>query len=767
MCVAFLSPAQLHAQRDTTGSIGGVVRSSAGGMVSRASVTVLDVQGPGGGLLGAVSDEAGRFEIARIPAGVHRVRVRALGYRTLERSVQVAGGGRTDLRVTLEATAEQLAEIRTHAKAPEREAFEGQPQVSKVTVSGQTVRQLPVIGEPDVLRVVQLLPGVVAKNDFTAGYNVRGGESDQNLVLLDGIPLYNPFHLGGLFGTFIDETVGDFQLLAGGYPASLGGRLSSVLDVSPAVEPRGGVHGGAGVSVLASSLSLGGTLPDGVTAWSIAGRRTYADKFVAAISDKSLPYHFSDGQAHLQRQLRGGGLLSLTAYSGLDLLDAHISDFGDSTQAGGGHFKFDWGNRLVGGAFRQPVHTPNEGSLLFGDSAIITQRLSWTDFRTTLDLGEGSLVFNNRVGELRAQGSVERHSGMGLTTYGYEYTQHAVRYRINASAAGDLFSLDQRPAASALFVDHQWKPHASVLVRVGARGEHVTGTGWSGLSPRVAVRWYQSKDLALTFAAGQYAQWMHALRNDDVPIRIFDFWVGSDKWVDVSTAKQAVAGVERWLGDARFIRVESYYKRYDRLAEPNPVDDPAVRGDEFLRVDGSSYGFDLYARQLESKRLSGWIAYSYGLSRRNNGEESYYPAHDRRHNLNVVATYHLTGKTLLGARFGYGSALPYTTIIGQLVRRVYDSNTGTWDTGIIGRFREPVGGARNAARYPPVQRLDMSVTHASTWRGMEFTPFFSLVNAYNAKNVFTYVFDYTDNPPTRSALSQFPLLPTVGMGVRW
>ncbi len=719
----------------------------------------------GTALLGAISDEFGRFEIRNVPVGLRTIRVRGSGYQSAEEQVDIRASQTAEIVVELVRDPTRLAEIRTRARPREREEFERQPQVSRVTVSGETVARLPVIGEPDVLRVVQLLPGVVAKNDFTAGYNVRGGESDQNLVLLDGIPVYNPFHLGGLFGTFIDETVGDFQLLAGGFPASLGGRLSSVLDVTPKVEPRQGLHGGGGVSVLASNLMLGGTLPDGRTSWSIAGRRTYADKFVDLFSTSTLPYHFQDGQMTVRRALARGGALSFTAYAGTDILDADIADFGDSTSAGAGHFLFQWGNRLAGLSLRQPL---GGGRWLTGDSAVFVQRLSWTGFRTHLDLGEGSLVFRNAIGEWRATGSLERQKGRATSLFGYEYSQHAVRYAADAEEAGTpLFALNQNPAALSLFGDFTWRAGTALLLRAGLREEQVTGTGWRGLSPRVSARWYVTPDLAVTAAVGQYTQWMHALRNDDAPIRIFDFWIGSDRFVDVSTARQAVLGVERWLGTARFARIEGYHKRFQRLPEPDPTDDPAVRGDEFLRVDGDSYGVDVFLRQLESKRVAGWIAYGYGVSKRRREGEGYFPVHDRRHNLNTVATYRMTDKYTFGARLGFGTGLPYTTIVGQIVRRVYDAGSNTWDTGVLDRFREPVGGNRNAARYPQFQRLDLSVTRASQWRGVTWMPYLSLVNTSNARNVFTYVFDYTDNPPTRTALSQFPLIPTIGLTASW
>src|SRR5581483_6618281 len=178
----------------------------------------------------------------------------------------------------LQTEAAVLNAVRTQARPPDRDLFESRPSVGTVQMTARAAEGVPSFGEPDIIRVVQLLPGVEARNDFTTGLNVRGGESDQNLILIDGFPIYNPFHLGGLFSTFIDPTVRDVSLMTGGFPARYGGRLSSVLDVHSAEEVRPGVHGQADVSVLASTLDLGGAFANGRGSWSVAGRRTYAAK---------------------------------------------------------------------------------------------------------------------------------------------------------------------------------------------------------------------------------------------------------------------------------------------------------------------------------------------------------------------------------------------------------------------------------------------------------------------------------------------------------
>ena len=711
--------------------------------------------------LGAQADDEGRYVIARLAPGTITVSVQRVGYATETRTVVVLPNAITTLDVALRAAAPALATVKVSADAAEREQFKLSPSPGVVIVSREVFKRVPVIGEPDVLRVVQLLPGVVATNDFTAGYNVRGGESDQNLVLLNGYPIYNPFHLGGLFGTFIDETVGSFELVPGGFPARYGTRLSSVLNVTPREEERSGVHGSASVSVLASTVSLGGTV-GGRTSWNAAVRRTYADRFVALLSDNQLPYWFTDAQTHVRHQFANGGTLSLTGYFGQDVLDASLASFGDSTQAGGGALRFDWGNTLIGVAYEKPLRR-----LLGGDSARLMQRVSQTGFATTLDIGSGSLSLRNRLGESRAWGELSRWKGQHETLLGYEWSAYRMRYNATSAAAGtdDLFASSRQPSAASLYVDHTVRT-GRFSARAGLRGETVTGTGWTGLSPRVSIKWFANRDLAFTIAGGATSQWTPALRNEQAPVRVFDFWLTSDRFTPVARAWQEIAGVERWFGVSRFVRVEGWHKTYSQLPATNLRDDPDVPGDEFIVTTGRSFGLDVLLRQLESERLSGWLAYSFGVSRRTGPDGDFAPVQDRRHNLNLVASFRPGGKWNYGARLGFGTGTPFTDIVGQIVRRRYDPLGNTFESGSLDQQLEPIGGIRNGARFPVFQRLDLSVTREGTGR-LHWSPYLSLINAYNANNVFTYAFDYAKNPPTRTTLSQFPFLPTAGVKVSW
>ncbi|MEP6991938.1 MAG: TonB-dependent receptor [bacterium] len=746
------------------GRIAGTVLDSASRAPRRSVAVTLD-----GTARGDMTDDAGRFLLADVPVGTYTLRTRQIGTRGVERTVSVLDDVTTTVILLVADAAVTLGAVRALARSPERERFESRPGIGAISLTANNAKTVPSFGEPDILRVVQLLPGVNARNDFSSGYNVRGGESDQNLILLDGYPIYNPFHLGGLFSTFLDETVGSINLLTGGFGAAHGGRLSSVLDVTSAEPARSGLHGTATLSLISSSLTLGSASHDGRSGWTLSGRRTYADKLVSALSDKSFPYHFSDAQFHGVRALGAGDLrLEVTAYTGADILNGDFATFGDSATAGagGGTFGFDWANQVVGATLRDTwrdgVHVPLLGT---ADSVTAAQHLSFTRFATQLDLGAGSFTLSNRVHEARAAGDLTWHRGLHERRMGYELSSYAIAYDVASSAAaGTLFSLAQHPSAGALFYQEQWKPTSRLIAEAGLRLEHLTSRPFTALEPRVSAKYFVTPDFAVTAAVGQYAQWMHSLNREDIPVRVFDFWVASDAYVPVSTARHYVLGLERWLSPLRFARVEGWVKQYDHLLEQNPADDPAVRGDEFTESRGVSYGVDVLLRQLDVGPFGGWLAYTYGVSARQHDSVAYWPSHDRRHNLNLVGTWNSGGRYTVSARLGVASGTPFTDIVGQLVRRTYDPLSHSFDNPARTAI-EPVGGLRNGERYPLFQRLDLGVSRRSEWRGMQWLPYLSLVNAYNAHNVFIYTFDYTTNPPTRKASSQFPFLPSLGLTV--
>jgi hypothetical protein len=761
-----LTPVLLAAQTPGTGVVAGrvVARVDTTAVLAARGATISIV----GTALVTTTDANGGFLIDRVTPGSAIVRVRLLGYRMVDRAIDVRGGDTVRLDIVLVPEAQLLTPVRVDARATDLETFVSKPNVATVTIDAAAMAGVPSIGEPDVVRVAQLLPGVVARNDFNTGLNVRGGEADQNLILLDGHPIYNPFHLGGVFSTFMDATVGGIELMTGAFPARYGGRLSSVLDVRSAEDARPGVHLSADISALAATGRLTGSLGGDRGMWSLAGRRTYADAVTSLFTNDIFPYHFRDFHGRATYALSETVRLAVTGYMGRDVLDANLAEFeADSapSSASEGRWTFDWGNRVLGAAISNdlPSGVPFFGWRL-GESATIEQRVSISDFSTLLDVGDGALAERSDVREWRLSGSLLTRGARHDVTMGYDVASHRLRYASGSSqTATREFDLVQRPVTAALWIDDLWRVSPRWLLEWGLRAEGLTGRDWVALSPRVSLKYFATPSFAITAGVGRVAQWMHSLAGDG-PYRYFDIWIASDEYTPVATAWHWVAGVEKRLGDAGSVRVEGYVKQLARVLEANWSENPSRRGDEFFAADGRSYGVDLLARWQPPGGVAGWIAYSYGVSSRWRDGVRWAPGHDRRHDVDVVATWNL-GKYRLGARAGFATGTPYTPIVGEIARRVYDPSRDSWGTGDPPIRIEPLGGARHGDRFPATHRLDVDASREFRLRRAVLVPYISLVNVYNAKNIFVYLYDYSTDRPTRRAISQFPILPSAGVRV--
>ncbi len=738
------------------GAVRGVVRSTLGEPVSQPAALMPELARR------TLGDSLGRFLIADLPVGTWRLDVRRIGYRPSSTQVEIRPGETTGVEVRLLETPIELRGLTTEARLPDRRRFEEEAQTSTRSLGVRDITRVPSLAESDVLRTVQLLPGVVARNDYSVTLNVRGGDADQNLVLLDGQVVFNPFHLGGLVSTFADDAVEGLDFLAGGFPARYGGRLSSVLDVTERNGRTDGVHGSTSVSLLSSKLHFEGPLP-GVQggSWLIAGRRTYADQLVNSLSSSTFPYHFQDllGRASVPAL---GGTVSASGFVSGDYFNFVL------TEANSGQpeqtFRFDWGNAALGLTWRRP---------LGGDRGSLTQRAGGSGFFADIDVGPGLLRFENRVRRLALSGDLEWRAGGGAgggagaheLGVGYVLERHDIEYGAGSNDVGVQFAtLTYEPVALEVYAEDQWRPRPWLLVRPGLRLSHLPAARFTRVAPRLSAKAFLGPRTAVSGSLGRFYQYIHSLRDEEIPISLFEFWIGSDRQVPVSWADHAVLGVERWFTPDFSLTVEGYWKRMYNLVDGDEREDPAVRGDEFLTAHGTAWGFDAYLRRTAGP-VTGWISYTFGKVNRTLDEtgERFRPAQDRRHTFNAVGSF----RGPLGAgytvRFGYGSALPFTGIVGQWVHRFYDPGRNVF----VGAFTEPYRSTRNGLSYPAYSRLDVSARWAFGWVGARWYPTVSLLNAYARTNVFVYFYDFDTAPPVRRGFSQFPFIPTVGIDVEF
>lgn len=741
------------------------LRAQQGRVVHGQVVEASDSSAVRGAVVGAVgepgtalTDDSGRFALA-VPEGAVRLTVTRIGIRP---DTVLVAPGVTTVRIVARPFAVVLAAIGVRARSPARARFDTLAQTSTVTLSGADIKNAPGLLEPDVIRAVQLLPGTVARNDYSIGYNVRGGEADQNLVQLDGVTIFNPSHLAGLFSTFDADAVDHADFLTGGFPAEYSGRLSSVLDVGIRDGDRARVRGAGTVSLLSSKLLLEG--PVGPVSFLVSARRTYADQVVSLFSSNTLPYYFTDLLGKLDLPYGGNGDLAITGYWGRDVLSPNLVA-GTATQPPI-NLRFDWGNGLVGLDWRQPL-----------GAALFEQRLSVTTFSSDLAIQPNYVSYGNPASLWSASSQLSFTPPDQAVTLGAQLERYDLRYTISTPAVTGVgggggggfgggspafYDTRYRPNVLSFFADDQWRPVQALLLRGGARVSHVSGANVTHVAPRASFKVFLTPNEAITGSAGSYYQVVQSLSDQNSPIQIYQFWVGANGRIPVAHSDQAVLGYDRWFGPTE-LDVEGYEKTFDHLIRPNTALAQRDTGSVYLPVRGNAWGVDVLLRR-EVGTVHGWIAYSYLNTVRHSAGLTYPPPQDRSQTLNVVVEAPGPLRSDMGVRFGYGSPLPYTAL------------TGTWDHGQYspgyGGFTtdprtEPVGGVLDGSRYPSYWRVDLGFRwHGRHW-GLNWAPYLDVANVLDRPNVFAYFYQTDTVPAQRTVLYQLPILISFGTDFSW
>ena len=758
-CALSCLPLQLHGQS----VVEGFVRTTDGSRIENANVA-LHRPASDSALRRVSTDRFGFFRM-RADAGVYELRAGRIGYDEVRQTVTLAAGAVVRVELVLQERALVLQAVRVEAQRA-RTTFQETAGQTARELSNAELKLIPGLAEPDVLRAVEVLPGVVSTSDFSSAFNVRGGSADQNLILIDGFPVYNPFHLGGVFSVFNSDMVGRAELIAGGFPAQYGGRVSSVLNVESDPGDKGlDVRGG--VSLLATRVSVGADAPTRFAEKlgfrsaraRIAGRRSYFDQLFKPVFE--FPYHLTDLQAYAEGWTRGGGRLSLTAYTGRDLVDfVGVDSFPLKA-------KWDWGNDLAG--LRWLRHTSR--------GEIIDARAGFSQFNTSILFPEFSDTrFTSRVrhgfGRVDLQLPTRTRVEIKL---GAEANQ--LSYANRAVSGGTVFR-EGRESGSLLGVYTQgnWRPNPSWLVELGGRVDAwLASENHVSVQPRLAVKRFLTQDAALKLAVGRYSQFIHSLREEELPLGI-DVWVLSGARAPQVTSDQIQGGIELFHG-GWYGSLESYYRDFDGVATNNFADDPNTSHDDLIGGVGKSYGVDLLVRKDEG-RVRGFITASWLRAVRTfpdpttgivpAPEVTYPPIFDRRLDLDLVLSTRLPRGWEGGLRWNLGTGLPYTKVMGSYLmyeyhivnrglRRINDSPDSANIAVIVG--------PRNQERYPTYHRLDMSVRKPFTKSWGLLTPYLQVLNVYNRKNPLFYFFDYNRTPPVRSGVSMFPILPTLGVEI--
>ncbi|MEO0093432.1 MAG: TonB-dependent receptor [candidate division WOR-3 bacterium] len=689
---------------------------------------------------GGATNREGYYLIDNIPDGNYTIVFSYLGYKTERKTVNIQNNTVLTLNMQLVPEPIEIGEVRVSARRTE---FEKKVKTSSIRLSNIEIKNPPAVIQDDLFRSLQALPGIVSTSDFSTALYVRGGNADQNLILLDGASIYNPGHLAGIFSVFDPDAVKSVELLAGGFPAEFGGRLSSVLDITTREGNKNRLAGSIAPGILGTKVLVEGPLPKG--SFLTFFRRTYFDKVLKLVGI-DFPYYFYDFNAKAIFELGQSTKLSLTGFVNTDHLD-----FG----TGGERVNLIWGNRMASLLVNH----------IFNPKLLNKTYFTFNHYLYDMNIASNVIRVKDWVQEFTLKSDftclLNKNNELG---FGFE--GHIYGFRYNDSLFGGFnYDIYGTPYYFAIYCQTRYRPFDKLIIEPGLRVEDyfLHYKQWHNYllpGPRLGIKYFLGQNTALKLALGKYYQFVSALIPDFNPIPSLFFWVpvfGDYRPLD---ANHYIFGFEHWFTNDITLTLETYYKHYYRIyTMSDTIEAQRIEETMFQQGTGNSYGIDLLLKK-DFGKISGWLAYSLGYAQTTFGKATYSPNYDRRHMLNLIGRFALPKGFYFSARWEYGSGLPYTEVIARMRR---------WDLG----FRhdrhwftwQEIMGNKNGSRYPDYQRLDIGIERNFRIRRIDLQVSFQIINVYNHKNLFFYYYDYDYEPPPRKAFYMLPILPTLGIKI--
>lgn len=673
------------------------------------------------------TDKEGKFTV-QVPAGTLILEVSHTGYEPLHRTFQVSSD--TVVFLALSPKVEQLDEV-VISTARYRQSDQLQTtRMSSVTVTGAEINSIPVLGgEADLLKTIQLLPGVSKGVEGSTDIFVRGGAADQNLVLLDGAPVYNTGHLFGFLSVFNPDFLSSVESMNGAFPAEYGGRLSSILDVhtKSAFADRTSVKGNIGM--IASRLMVDQPIVKNKLSVSVAGRRTYVDQVVQLLGE-SLPYHFYDLNAKVAWNPSPNDQLEFTHYSGDDVLN-FIPGASGSRRLQNSNANFTIGNSSQTLRWDKQMASGWSSSLLAYRSK----------FRYTIDnrFEDSRLFTSSDIEDLGGKWVLSSDSLAGLSFRGgVDFVRHQVSPNI-ISTTGEISELlestttePRRAWEVSAFsqVDGDWMKRWRWSLGLRVSSAFLENKNYVNPEPRVSLRYAVSEHTTVKASYSRMAQYLHRVSSAAVAFPT-DIWYPVTNQVKPQRSDQWSLAVQRFFPKAGvFVSAEGYYKTLDNLIGYREGANLFVKRDfeeQLIQGVGRSYGMEMLVKK-ETGRLTGWVSYTLSWSERRfdelNAGEWFYARYDRRHNIAVVANYRFARKWSFSAVWEFISGSRFTPIIGRYTVPA---------PSLAGVSLIPVYAPINSVKLADTHRLDLGVKFKPSKIGKRFQGewFFGVYNVYN------------------------------------
>ena len=697
---------------------------------------------------GIISNEYGFYSLS-LPKGNYTVVVSQVGYETLIQKIKLDSSQTINFSLQ---TKNVLKEVVVESSRKNDNLTKA--QMGTETINMATISKVPVIfGEKDLLKTIQLLPGVKSAGEGNSGFFVRGGGADQNLILLDEAPVYNATHLLGFFSTFNSDAIKDATIIKGNSPSQYGGRLSSVLDVKMKEGNNQDYTVNGGIGLISSKVSIEGPLQKNKSSFILSGRRTYADVFLKATEKfKDNILYFYDLNAKANYQINAKNKIYVSGYFGRDELGL------------GQDFGIDWGNKT--GTIRWNKIISNK---LFLNTSFI---YSDYNYNVKLKNGETNFNINSEIKDVNLKQDYTLYTNTQNTLrFGFNTILHNIRpSTFSGTVINSVAKTGRNGLENAVYLTNNYKATNQLTIDYGMRLSMYTlmggdmyniyqngvvsssiklapssfGKTYINPEPRITTNFRIDDEKSIKAGYARNVQHLHLLSNS-VASSPSDQWIGNSYNIKPEIADQISVGYVTKVFKSNFeFTTEAYYKHlqnqidYKDGAEINTVSDVES---VLLYGIGRAYGLELLLKKKEG-RLTGWIGYTLSKTERKiegiNGNNWYNARQDRTHDISVVGIYDVNDRWSISGVFVYntGDAVTYPTgkynVQGQTLYQY---------------------AARNANRMPAYHRLDFSATYEKNkTKRMHGSWNFSLYNVYGRENAFRISFKDDPNDPTRTQI---------------
>lgn len=716
---------------------GRVLEAETGQPLAGATVVLRGEQGE----TGTATQADGAFVFARLTPGSYRLTATFLGYAGVTDTLEVAFAQVRYHELRLAALPREIGEVTVEAESHVAET--GVP-VGLETVRPSALVRVPM---PDVTRdlagFLLTLPGVVTTGDRGGQLFIRGGTPTQNLVRIDGMVLYQPFHIVGFYSAIPADLLAYADVYAGGFGARYGGRISSVIDVNTRNGNKRRLVGAAAAAPFLSSVRLEVPLVRDKVSLLASARESIIERVAPDLLGERLPFRFGDRFLKFHAFLTQTGSVSLTAL--------HTFDEGDIAALDSLIRPSRWRNTALGGRYHY----------LSPDYPVMTQVGFYTtrfDSRYQPDVQRERRALAREVhGEMNfiyLLGPSQLHFGIFATTSRYGYNLGGTDpdlVRENVTSGGGYF-------------DAQLAPHPAWRIEPGVRIETFSNIARIPLGPRLRIGWQPGGPTGrqqVSAAAGLYHQQIVGLNNETDVTEAFTVWTPSPPNTPIPTARHFIAGTKRRLGGGLTLGTEGYVKHLEDLSFPQ-FDEAGQEVSNFERVNGTVRGLEFEA-ELSRPGVFSTVSYTLGTVtyeiQDGSGRlpDTFHPPHDRRHQVNVLFRLE-RGALALSTRWQFGSGLPFTQIFGYFDQVPIESPDDP-DYHTAPGILQVTRATPYATRLPAYHRLDVAVERVIRFRGGKATVQASVINTYDRANIFDYNFF------TAQRINQLPLIPSLGIQV--